>query len=263
MVATGKHVVLARDRRRAGPHTSASNKHAKLGRHAATRSERTAGTVIMRRAFLAMRQRVLCVIQPARVRKLGGDVIDPHPPIWQVMIPAAQTPAFGLAAIVGLIIAAAGAAGPPFIAHKLTSGPGHALTTRGPATTTQKLASSAHPAPPLSAVRGVKPTGPGPNPTPTVHGEARKHDLDLDTPQAVPDLQPPKDDPDLETALNELDQQADRDQAWASRHPTPPESTPRCSPICADSNEPGPRPELNRPPAPGGPSTTQPPAGGR
>jgi hypothetical protein len=231
VVAIGKHVVPARDRRgrRAGSHTWAGKKHAKPGRHAANRPERTAGALLMRRAFLAMRQRAFCVIQPSRVRTLDGAVIAPDPPTWQVMTRAAQTAAFGIAVIVGLMFAGFGAilagSGPPahpVVTDKLTPGPAHGLTSRGPATTAPKLGSSAYPAPPLADMRAGNPAGSGPGPTPTVHGKSRQGNLDRETPQVVPDLKPPNTDPELEAALNELDQKADRDRAWASRDPTPP-----------------------------------------
>jgi hypothetical protein len=261
VVAIGKHAVPARDRRgrRAGSHASAGEKHAKAGRHAAKRRARTAGAAGTRGALSSVRQRLFWISRSVRVPELGGAMIAPDPSTLQVKTRAARTPAFGIAVIVGIMFAGSGAtlAGsgaqvPPVIAHKLTPDASHGLPSRVAATTAPKrLESSAYPAPPLGDMRAGNPPGAGPGPAPTVHGKASGDNLDLDTPQDVPDLQPPNDNPDLETALNELDQKADRDRAWASQHPSPPVSPPRCSPICTDSNEPGPGPELNRPPGSG------------
>lgn len=260
MVAVHRLVVSARYGcgRRAGSRTVTGGKHAMPARYAANRRARTEGAPGARRAMSAMRERTFRVIRPAPIPKLGGAMIAPDIPTWQVMIRAAQTPAFGIAVIVSLVFSGLSAAALPSLAPRPTPHPaqrptphlGHGLPLRDPATTALKLGSSTYPAPPLGDTRGENAAGLGPGPTPKVHDEAHPANPYLGRPQDIPNREAPTDNPDLEAALTELDQQADRDQAWSAQHLTPPGPAPSCPPICADPNAPKAQSELNPPPAP-------------
>jgi hypothetical protein len=210
--------------RRASSHTVAGAKHAmptSKARHAAIAGRaRTPGDSRLGRALSAM-CRPIFHTGPNRVPQLSGAVVDPNPPAWEVMIRAAQTPAFGVAVIIGVIFAGFGVATPPPLAHELATHPSHRLSPHnahrqmptGPATTAVKLAPSASPIPPIGNVQLENPDRLGHNPTPTNDGRV---------PEDSPDPKAPKANPDLDAALNELDLQADRDEAWASQHPAPP-----------------------------------------
>jgi hypothetical protein len=182
------------------------------------------------------------MIYPARVPELGGAVIDTETSAWQLMIRAAQTPAFKVAVIVGLAFAGFGAATPPLLTHSLTPNlahgwarhPAHRPTPLGPATTGAEPGARIDFAPRLAETKGENPRGLGPDSTPKNHDEATRDGPDSDAPKANADFN------DLDAALNELDQQADRDEAWASQHPAPPPA-PACSPICTDPTTPTPQ----------------------
>lgn len=237
-----------RDGRRAGSHGLGGAKHAKptgRARYAADRRARAPGSSGLGRGLSAMRQQ-LFHSRPTRVTKLGGAVIDPDPPAWQVMIREAQRPAFGVAVIVGLILAGFGPATPPLLAHGLKTHPAHRLTPhtadrlapRGPATTAVKLGPPTYPVPPIGDIKLENPDRLGHNPILTNSDEV---------PKDSPDPKAPIANPDLDAALKELDEQADRDEAWASQHPAPPGPAPSCPLICTDSTSPPPR----QGPAPG------------
>lgn len=170
-----------------------------------------------------VRERVVRLVQPTPVPKLGGAVIAPDVPTWQLMVRMTQTPVFAVAVIVGLIFAAFGAAASPTVADKVTPHPAYGLTPRSPAITPPKLTSGNYPPPPAGDTQIGNPEELGPNPAPKNHYEPPVANPDLKARQDVPDHEPPpQNNPDLEAALNELDQNADRDRAWASQHPTLP-----------------------------------------
>jgi hypothetical protein len=238
-----------RDGCRAGSHAVAGAKHAmptgKARQAATARRARTPGDSRLGRA-LSVTRRPLFHTGPNRFPELSGGLVDPDPPVWQVMIRAAQTPAFGVAVIIGVIFAGFAAATPPLLAHGPATHPAHRLSPhnvprlmpRGP-TTAVKLGPSAYPVPPIGNVQLENPDRLGHNPTPT---------NDDGVPKDSPDPKAPIANPDLDAALNELDQQADRDEAWASQHPAPPGPAHLCPPICTDA--PSPPPE--QVPAPAG-----------
>jgi hypothetical protein len=179
------------------------------------------------------------MIDPARVPELGGAVVDTETSAWQAMVRAAQTPAFGVAVIAGVVFAGFSAATPPLLTHSPTPNPAHSLppnpahrpTPLSPATTAAEHRGGSDLIPPLAETKVVNPRRLGPDSAPKIHDEATRDD---------PDPGPPKDNPELDAALNELDQQADRDEAWASQHPAPPPA-PACSPICTGSTTPVPQ----------------------
>ena len=249
-------------------------KHAIKGCHAADGRVRAAGGSGARPALSALRQRVFRIIHPAGVPKLGGAVIAPDAPAWQMMIRAARTPACGVAVIVGVVFSGVGAAAPS-LAHRLIPHSAPTLTphaaptltpvaaptptphaaptpTRhGNAATTVRLGPSTNPAPVLGDIQLENPDRLGPHSMPTHHDEA---------PKDIPDLNAPIANPDLDAALTDLDQQADRDQAWASQHPAAGPAT-SCAPTCTDSTRS--QPQEGPAPPPAGthdtPSTTRPP----
>lgn len=230
-------------------HALTGGKHAMPARHAANGRGRKAVAARAARTLSPVGQRVFRAAHPPQVSKLGGAVIDPDIPTWQLVIRTAQTPAFGIAMIVGLVFAWSGAAAPSSLAaHKLTPHPGHVPTSPGRATNCDGTPDVHLPHPPPRDMRDEDPAGLGLDTTPKIHDEAHKDDPRLPAPQDVPDLQPATDNPDLEAALTVLDQNADRDQAWASQQPGPPVSPVSCSPICTDSNGPESQSELNSPP---------------
>lgn len=209
------------------------------GRHAADRRAPRPRTAAAYRSLAATRQRLRRMIHPTRVPRLGGTVIDGDTPAWQVMIRAAQTPAFGIVLIVGLVLAGFGTASFPLLARSLTQQPTHSLTPHpapGPAPPLGRVAGtepgwSVYPAPTLGDTQGENPGELGHNPTRKINDEATKDE---------PDREAPRDNPELDAALKELEEEADRDEAWASKHPAPPLEAPACSPNCTDSAAPTP-----------------------
>jgi hypothetical protein len=207
-------------------------KHANRAHHVADKGGHTTGDVGTRQPQLAMRQWVSRMIDLPRVPELGGAVIAPDESMWEVMVRAAQTPACGTAVIVGLVLSGLSAEAPQLGAllthhptYELTPPATHRPTPRGPATTAGKLGSLTKPAPPIADLRPENP-------------ERLRSDriaTNDEASQNGPNLEPPSDNPDLEKALDELDRNADRDQASSSERAAPPGPAPSCSPICADS----------------------------
>lgn len=236
-----------------GPQALTGAKHAMpKARHAPDRRARTARALRPSFALSATLKRAFRMIYPARVPELGGAVIDAESSAWKLMIRAAQTPAFMVAVIAGLAFAGFGAATPPFLTHSLTphsahSGarhPANRPTPLGPATTGAEPGGRIDFAPRLAETKVENPRGLGPDSTPEIHDEATRDGSDSDATKANADFK------ELDAALNELDHQADRDEAWASQHPAPPPA-PACLPICTDPTTPTPQ----QGPAPaGGPS---------
>ena len=216
-------------------------------RHAADRRVRTSEGSRLSLASSATLQRATRMIRPARVPELGGAVIDTAARPWQATIRAAQTPAFAVVMMAGLAFAGFGGAIPPLFTQSLTPHPAHSVTPHpahsptphpahrstplGPATTGPQPGGRTYLAPPLAGTKVENPRGPGPDSPSKSHDEATKD---------TPDPNPPGANPDLDAALNELDRQADRDEAWASQHPAPPPA-PGCSPICANPAAPAPQ----------------------
>jgi len=205
-------------------------------RNAPDRRARTAGTLRAPFALSATLQRAFRMVYPARVPELGGAVIDTETSAWRVMTHAAQTPALKVAVIAGVAFAGFGAATPPLLTHSLTPHPAHDWarhpvhrpTPFGPASTGAEPGARIDFAPRLAKTKIENPRGLGPDSTPPkTHDEATRGD---------PDPGPPNANPDLDAALNELDQQADREAAWASQHPAPPPapgSAPQQGPVPA------------------------------
>jgi hypothetical protein len=216
-------------------------------RHAADRQARTAGASGLSLALSATRQRASRVIRPAPVPELGGAVVDTKTSAWQVMMRTAQTPAFGVVVIAGLVFAGFDAATPPLLTHSLTPHPAHSSaphpahtpTPLGPAPTGAEPRGGIYLAPPLAETKVENPRGLGPDSTAKIHDEATNDSPGPYVPKADADPDAPKANADLDAALNELDRQADRDEAWASQHPAPPPA-PACSPICTGSTAPTP-----------------------
>ena len=203
-------------------------------RHAPDGRARTASALRAPFALSATLQRAFRMVYPARVPELGGAVIDTERSAWQLMIRAAQTPAVKVAVIAGVAFAAFGAMTPPLLtqgsaphpAQSLTPHPAHRPTPFGPASVGAQPGVGSHLESPLAEAKVEHPRGPGPDSTPQTHDQGSR-----DTPG--PDA-PPK--TDLDAALNELDQQADREEAWASQHPAPPPdpgSAPQPGPVPA------------------------------
>jgi hypothetical protein len=203
-------------------------------RHAPDRRSRTARTLRAPFALSAARQRAFRMVYPGRVPELGGAVIDTETSAWQLMIRAAQTPAFRVAVIAGLAFAWFGAATPPLLTHSSAPHPAHSSaphparkpTPVGPATTGSKPAGGIYLTPPLAMTTVENPRGPGPDSMPKIHDEATRGDPGPDAAT----------NPELDAALNELDHQAERDEAWASQHPVPPPdpgSAPQPGPVPA------------------------------
>lgn len=155
----------------------------------------------------ATRRRVSHTLRPARSPKLAGDVIARELPAWQLMIRAAQTPAFGTAVMFGLVLTWLGTAAPPLLhsAHS-PSRPALRETLHPAQRETRRV-----PAPP-------KPADPSSGVVPTT-GEHSLAKVDID----------PKVFAKLEQVLDELDQQV--------RPPQPPKSKPR--PDSAKAQPPG------------------------
>jgi hypothetical protein len=155
-------------------------------------------------------------------------LLTPNASVWQTMLRAAQTRGIGVALIIALAtsslfdtVAARGAQPdtPP--------SPGQADTSA------HQIAPAAQPErrPPAPATahatvpRSEQPERFDHLPIPPRRSES---------PVSQPNLDAPSDDPDLEAALNELDRQADRDQAWASQNPG---TAPILGPMCPSTAE--------------------------
>lgn len=96
-------------------------------RHAAPRQTRRAQLPRARPAVSAIRQRVSDTLHPARSSELADTVVALDVPVWQVMLRATQSMAFGAAVMVGLVLAWLGAAATSYLdgAHNVPhSAPG-------------------------------------------------------------------------------------------------------------------------------------------
>jgi hypothetical protein len=129
---------MARDRRerQARTHAMPRKQLAQCGEIAHQRSgprhaaHRQAGASRFTKAFrvaAAMRQRVSHTLRPARSPILAGGVVAADLPVWQIMIRAAQTPAFGAAVMFGLVLTWLG-----------TGAPAHLHSAHGPSRPAQR-----------------------------------------------------------------------------------------------------------------------------
>jgi hypothetical protein len=204
---------MARDRREGQPRTHAMPRkqpaqngevtHHRSGpRHAAHRQPGTSPITKAFRAAAANRQRVPHPLQQTRSPKLTGGVIVADLPAWQIMIRAAQTPAFGAAVMLGLVLTWLGSAAPPHLhsAHS-PSRPAQRETLRPAQRETLRI-----PAPATPALDKAK-ANPGAIPT---TGDRSPVKVDID----------PKVFAKLEQVLDELDQQA-----------RPPQPPPKSKPL--------------------------------
>ncbi len=184
-------------------------------------------------------------------------MIDPQKPLWQVMIQAAQTPAFGIAVTAAVAFTGFAAATPslaynpardpahsvaPYSAQTLTPHPPHGLTPSGPATTRPASEWSIDRAPTLAKTQAENPNRLEPDPTPRNHNEVPKDD---------PVPQAPHSNSDLDNQWDEFNREAvDRYETWVSQHSVAP--GPGCPPICTDATSPSPEPGIAPTPGLGG-----------
>jgi hypothetical protein len=171
-------------------------------RHAAHRRGGTSRFTQPSRAAAATRRRVSHTLAPSRSTKLAGDVIAREVPAWQLMIRAAQTPAFGTAVMFGLVLTWLGTAAPPLLhgAHS-PSRPALRETLHPAQRETRRVSAPATPA--LDKAKA----NPGAIPT---TGDRSPVKVDID----------PKVFAKLEQVLDELDQQA-----------RPPQPPPKSKPL--------------------------------
>jgi hypothetical protein len=211
--------------RHAGAHARSGNDHAGA-RHAASRRGRGTKTPTASRALSAPHLNDSAVKSRAQTREPGAFLLSPSASAWQTIMRAAQTQAFGVALLIALatssLVATVAPRGaqtqttltPPSPPAGVTSAPQNSPAAQPERRPTAPVI--AHAAVP----RSEQPDRVDRLPIPPHHSES---------PFSPPNLDAPTDSSDLDAALNELDRQADRDQAWASQNPgTAPIPEPWC-----------------------------------
>lgn len=218
---------------------TATSRHPSKARHAMPQPTRFAKVC----AALLWRRQVIRMIGPASVPELGGAVIDPNTRSWQVAMRAAQTttPAFRIAVAGAVVLAGVATAAPASLAFPdLMTGhrPADTSVVNGSATQIEPPFGKTQVAPSFGETQAAHPDRLTPDAAQKVTEEAPIGDPTLQEPSKIY--------PDLDTALTELDQEADRSEAWAAQHPAIP--APLCEELCTGSIPPSPGEQLNPPP---------------
>jgi hypothetical protein len=218
--------------RHAGGHARSGNDHAGP-RHAASRRGRGTKTPTASRAMSAPRLDDSAVKSRAQTREPGAFLLSPSASAWQTIMRAAQTQAFGVALLIALATSSLVATVAPRGAQTQTT---HTLPSPPAGVTSSPQNSPA-------AQPERQPTAPviAPAAVPRSEQPDRLDRLPIpahrsESPVSPPNLDAPTDSSDLDAALNELDRQADRDQAWASQNPgTAPIPEPWCPANCGET----------------------------
>jgi hypothetical protein len=199
-------------------------------RHAASGRGRGTKTPTASRALSAPHLDDSAVKSRAQTREPRAFLLSPSASAWQTIMRAAQTRAFGVALLIALatssLVATVAPRGaqthtPPSPPASVTSAPQNSPAAQPERQPTAPVI--AHAAVP----RSEQPDRLDRPPIPANHSES---------PFSPPNLDAPTDSSDLDAALNELDRQADRDQAWASQNPgTEPIPEPWCPANCGET----------------------------